>query len=254
MANFAFVEWADNIAISDRKPAEYFPEYFDALTPADQESARFWHALPDGWENMEYFEFLHARRAMMAEVVAEGFEHLRTGGEHEVKHYDDGLPTVSDLLRHMETHRVEFKGSARVALENDAPEKVINEGIIKTVAAFLNAAGGTLGIGISDDGDILGLQPDLDYKHQDLDGYQNWLTTLLINAVGAGVVAAYVSFRLESVGGEVVCLVDVLRSDKPIYAKSMKGDNVFYARINNSTRVLEGPQLVDYISAHWSQQ
>lgn len=254
IANFAFVEWADNIAISDQKPTEYFSEYFERLPPADQEQAAFWHALPPKWEHMDYFEFLRARRIRIAAVVRSGFEHLRTGAMHETKASDsESLPTVSDLLRQMETQRVEFKKSARVSLDNDAPEKVINEGIVKTVAAFLNSAGGTLGIGITDDGDILGLQPDLDFKHQDLDGYQNWLTTLLVGNIGGGVVGAHVGLRIESAGSEVVCLVDVSPSPTPVYAKTTKGDRCFYVRINNTTRMLEGPDIPNYIDGHWKR-
>ena len=252
MANFAFVEWGDNNAISDTKPSEYFPEFFDRLSPAEQEQAMFWHALPQGWHNMDYFDFLRTRRQLMAEVVEAGFQHLREGLTLEPGDQPHtGPPTVSDLLRQMETHRVEFKKSARVALENDAPEKVINEGVIKTVAAFLNSSGGTLGIGITDDGDILGLQPDLDFKHQDLDGYQNWLTTLLINSIGGGTVGALVNLRIEPAGTEVVCLVDVEPSSKPVYAKTTKGDQCFYVRISNTTRMLEGPELVTYVDQHF---
>ena len=244
IANFAFVEWADNIQISDRKPEEYFPEYFSKLSAEERTQAAFWHALPDGWEHMEYFDFLRARRVMIADVVRSGFERL----DQDVEHYDDGLPTVSDLLRQMETETVEFKKSARVSLENDAPEKVINEGVIKTVAAFMNSQGGTLGIGITDDGDILGLQPDLNFKNQDLDGYQNWLSGLLIQTIGAGFVGALVGIRIESVGSEVVCLVDVKPSTKPVYAKTTKGDQCFYVRVSNTTRLFEGPDLVDYLA------
>ena len=247
IANFAFVEWADNIAISDTKPSEYFDEYFGKLTDSEKQNAIFWHALPINWTEMDYFDFLRERRQMIANVVKEGFERLSTG----VEHYDDGLPTVSDLLRQMETQRVEFKKSARASLENDAPEKIINEGVVKTVAAFLNTEGGTLGIGITDDGDILGLQPDLNFKNQDLDGYQNWLTTLLINNIGSGIVGALVTLRIETVGSEVVCLVDVKASSKPIYAKTTKGDHCFYVRVNNTTRQLDGPDLPSYIDEHW---
>ena len=63
----------------------------------------------------------------------------------------------------METLKVEFKETARVPTKSDVPEKVINEAVVKTVAAFINSKGGTMGIGISDDGDVLGIQPDLDY-------------------------------------------------------------------------------------------
>jgi hypothetical protein len=254
IANFAFVEWADNIAISDRKPSQYFSEYFNKLPPADREQAAFWHALPPEWEHMEYFEFLRARRKRIAAVVRAGFEHLRSGGDTQAKQSSGpSLPTVSDLLRHMETNRVEFKKSARASLENEAPEKVINDGVVKTVAAFLNSAGGTLAIGITDDGDILGLQPDLDFKRQDLDGYQNWLTTLLVNNIGAGVVGAYVGLRIEPVGSEVVCLVDATPSPAPVYARTTKGDACFYVRINNTTRLLEGPDIPNYIDGHWKK-
>lgn len=252
IANFSFVEWADNIDISDTEPAEYFSKRFAQLPPADQEQAAFWHALPPEWEHMDYAEFLRARRQRIATVVEAGFKQLRAGGAPATAVPDPSkLPTVSDLLRQMETQKVEFKKSARVSLENDAPEKTINEGVIKTVAAFLNSSGGTLGIGITDDGDILGLQPDLDFKHQDLDGYQNWLTTLLISNIGGGVVGAHVLLRIESVGAEVVCLVDVSPSSAPVYAKTTKGDACFYVRINNTTRLLEGPHIAAYIQGHW---
>ena len=252
IANFAFIEWADNIAISGKKPSEYFPEYFGKLPPTDREQAAFWHALPPDWEQMDYFEFLQARRKLLAAVVKAGFERLRSGKVQETKPtHLAGLPTVSDLLRSMETQRVEFKKTARVALDNNAPERVINEGVVKTVAAFLNTSGGTLGIGITDDGDILGLQPDLDFRGQDLDGYQNWLTGLLVNNIGAGVVGAHVSLRLEPVGSEVVCLVDVAPSPSPVYANTTKGNNCFYVRIANTTRRLDGPDIPTYIDGHW---
>jgi hypothetical protein len=117
----------------------------------------------------------------------------------------------------------------------------------------LNSSGGTLAIGITDDGDISGIQPDLDYKHQDLDSYQNWLTGLLVSNIGGGAVGAHTGIRLEAVGSEVVCLVDVSPSPVPVYAKTTKGDACFYVRMNNTTRMLEGPDLPAYIDGHWKK-
>jgi hypothetical protein len=93
----------------------------------------------------------------------------------------------------------------------------------------------------------------LDYKHQDLDGYQNWLTTLLVNNIGGGAVGAHAAIRLEPVGSEVVCLVDVSPSPVSVYAKTTKGDACFYVRMNNTTRLLEGPDLPAYIDGHWNK-
>ena len=81
IANFAFVEWADNIAISDKKPSEYFPARMASLrraigsrrssgTPSSRLGAHGLLRVPA------------ARRKRMAAVVRAGFEHLRSGGGH----------------------------------------------------------------------------------------------------------------------------------------------------------------------------
>ena len=252
LANYAFVEWGDNADIGDRAPAEYFPPMFDRLSGAAQKNARFWHALPPDWENMDFPMFLAERRKLLADVVRRGFEQLRDGRYDQPVTGRSALPSVADLLRQMETNRVEFKKSARAALESEVPEKVINDGVIKTVAAFLNTGGGTLAVGISDDGDIVGVQPDLDMKRHDLDQYQNWLTTLLMATLGDAVVSSFVGVRFETVGAHVVTLVDVEPSTRAVYAKTTKGDDCFYVRVNNTTRQLAGQEMVEYIKHHWS--
>jgi len=248
IANYAFVEWGDNISISDKSPQEYFSEYFNRLSTEEQKEAQFFHALPPGWEDMQYQDFLITRRKLLAKVVEAGFEKLRNGSTSpSTFSHIKSLPSVSELLRLMETKHVEFKQTARIAMEKEVPEKVINDGIVKTVAAFLNTEGGTLGIGITDDGDILGLQPDLDFKKQDLDGYQNWLMTLLITKIGTGLISSFVSLRFETVGAEMVCLIDVKPSNASVYAKTLKGEHCFFVRMSNTTRMLEGPDIQEYI-------
>jgi hypothetical protein len=76
IANYALVEWSDNIAISDRSPADYFPEYARRFPEDELEQMMKWHALPVGWEEMEYSQFLAERRKLIAEVIREGFQIL----------------------------------------------------------------------------------------------------------------------------------------------------------------------------------
>ena len=76
IANYALVEWPDNIGISDKSPAEYFPQYTTRLSSDELDSMRFWHALPEGWEHMEYRQFLEERRKLIAQVIRSGFEKL----------------------------------------------------------------------------------------------------------------------------------------------------------------------------------
>ncbi len=79
IANMALVEWSDNVKISDQAPAVYWPgQLADKIQHAGYTRQRlagqvYWHALPDGWEHLDYPAFLAARRTLMAKVVRDAF-------------------------------------------------------------------------------------------------------------------------------------------------------------------------------------
>lgn len=79
IANMALVEWADNIAISDDAPSVYWPQQLDAKqVPQDRlERQMCWHALPKGWQDLDYATFLGERRRLMAAVVRDAYQRLR---------------------------------------------------------------------------------------------------------------------------------------------------------------------------------
>jgi hypothetical protein len=72
IANMAYVEWPENIDISDAAPSSYWPRFADQFSSEDL----FNHALPRGWEQMDYEEFLESRRKLIAQVVRKGFESI----------------------------------------------------------------------------------------------------------------------------------------------------------------------------------
>lgn len=77
IANYALVEWDRNTMIADAAPADYFPGQLAACrSPQHLQRTLYLHALPDGWEGMEYREFLEKRRILMAQVIREAFETL----------------------------------------------------------------------------------------------------------------------------------------------------------------------------------
>jgi hypothetical protein len=80
IANFALVEWSDNISISDEPPSTYLPNYLKRLSTNEYKQATYWHALPDGWQSMEYNEFLVERRKLMAKVIKDAYEKLSLNG------------------------------------------------------------------------------------------------------------------------------------------------------------------------------
>jgi hypothetical protein len=80
VANFALIEWPDNIDISDDSPREYVPQLRARFSSQDWTAMHEYHALPDGWEQMEYDVFLAARRKLMAAIIRRGFESLKEAG------------------------------------------------------------------------------------------------------------------------------------------------------------------------------
>ncbi|MDE0374570.1 MAG: DUF262 domain-containing protein [bacterium] len=78
VANFAPTDRETNQIITDRRPSEYWPKLVAdrKITGEVLKRQQFWHALPDGWESMDYEEFLTERRSAMARVADEAFKRL----------------------------------------------------------------------------------------------------------------------------------------------------------------------------------
>jgi type I restriction enzyme, R subunit len=61
------------------------------------------------------------------------------------------------LLASDETYEVEFKSTARWNLRDTCKDQRMEDAVVKTVAGFLNTDGGTLFIGVDDQGRLIGL-------------------------------------------------------------------------------------------------
>ncbi|UZG56243.1 HsdR family type I site-specific deoxyribonuclease [Rhodococcus opacus] len=161
------------------------------------------------------------------------------------------LRTVEQVIENDEDCAVEFKSTARWDLREGKPNKAIEDAIVKTVAGFLNADGGTLLIGIGPDRQVVGLSHDYGrVKPANGDGFVNWLTTHLINAIGHTPVTR-TRARIVVHQSTEICRLDVAPSTQPVWAKTSKADGVFYVRINNSTRALPDGEAEQYRCDHW---
>lgn len=77
MANYAFIDWKDNADILDDAPSVYYPIVCAGRKEEDILRMEEENALPHGWENMVYEEFLAARRKLMAAKIKTAFEVLK---------------------------------------------------------------------------------------------------------------------------------------------------------------------------------
>jgi len=104
-ANFAPTDWSTNIAISNRAPAEYWPALAASRAPdkAWLDRQMYCHALPPGWETMDYEEFLATRRSLMSEVTRDAYYRLAGGDAQPIEPTATIVepveePTLSDLV------------------------------------------------------------------------------------------------------------------------------------------------------------
>ncbi len=81
IANLADIGWYENSDIGGRGPSEYVPRLRRKLGIDDARWGRLCaeHALPLGWEVMDYEEFLRERRRRMADIIRVAYRQL--GGE-----------------------------------------------------------------------------------------------------------------------------------------------------------------------------
>jgi hypothetical protein len=247
IANMALVEWPKNTAISGEDPAVYWPAYSKTLSPSELDEHRFWHALPEGWQDLDYETFLGERRRLMARVVRAGYERL-AHGEGTVAE-----PSLADLIAAGESDDLEFKSTARYNAHTQDADSRIEHAVLKTIAGFANANGGTLLIGVNDDGKLLGLHNDLALmKKPDIDRYQLWLSDVLDSAIGKPA-AAGVSVTFPDVDGSQVCKVDVRPAGSPVFLRPPgTHSDEFWVRIGNSTRQMTGNEILSYTKQRWS--
>jgi type I restriction enzyme R subunit len=175
-----------------------------------------------------------------------------------------GISPIGELLSQGEDQHLELKSTLRWDLEAGVEAKGLETAVLKTVAGFLNSRyGGTLLIGVADDGSVVGLEHDFQLLHRegkdDRDLFQLHLTQLIRNAVGDAA-ATNVTTSIESVDGHDVCRAQVEPAGHPVYARLKEADSRgqmitrtrFYVRMNNQTRAIDDEEEVErYVAQRW---
>jgi uncharacterized membrane protein YeaQ/YmgE (transglycosylase-associated protein family) len=163
-------------------------------------------------------------------------------------------PTRSarDLVAGGESGIVEFKSTARYNLHSKQRDEKLEQVVVKTIAAFANTEGGTLLIGVGDDGKPLGLDNDLQFmKAPDLDRYELWLRDLLTTSIGV-LATADIRIDFEQVDNLHVCVARVPPATSPVVVSAGKGkDRALYVRSGNSTRGLQVDEALAYSARRW---
>ena len=201
---------------------------------------------PALWQLASYEQFLEARRKLLASHINAFLDGI-TATEGEF------VPaTIEDLIAEGESDELEFKSSLRWDLREAVVSKKIEEVIVKTVAAFANAQGGSLVIGVDDDGQVIGLSHDYQsFDEADRDHFELHLRNLLTQQLGTAFVASKVQVRFHRVDGADVCQVDVTAATEPLIvtSKDKNGQAVqkFYVRNGPSSQEVSMGEMSAYV-------
>jgi hypothetical protein len=244
IANYAYVEWGDNSRILNNSPAEYLPKLKARFGDADLTTMYHLHALPEDWERMEYNAFLEKRREMMAQIIREGYQTLKGVSAPQSAQEEFDLMTV---LINGENDAVEFKSTLRTNLHTGAADKRIELAALKTLAGFLNTNGGTLIIGVSDDGAPVGIKTD---GFPSEDKMSLHLVNIFKDRMGPEAMTA-MNIHFDDYEDDRVMAIRCKRSSSPVYVKD---DNIerFYIRTGPSTTELTLSQAQSYIKQRFN--
>lgn len=167
-----------------------------------------------------------------------------------VRRHDAEELNIQEMIRHGEHEHLEFKTTLRWDVKRDQVNRELEKGIMKTIAAFLNSAGGRLVIGVDDQHQVYGLEADLaSLTKQNHDGFENHFNNVFSSMIGPEF-RKYVQLSFHYVHNQSVCLVEVKRGDKPAYLKTDKGED-FFIRTGNATTPLRMSQAASYVSTQW---
>lgn len=245
LANRAFLTQKANRAIASTSPINYLPKVEESQPGALQAQC-----VPMDrtlWDPENYTDFLRVRRQLLAQAVNTFIAGLVSVGG------SDNLDELQArrLMESGESKILEFKSSLRWDVKENRVNRYLERVITKSMAGFLNAKnGGTLLIGVDDDGNPVGLYQDYSsLRKKDRDGFELHLGQLVARDLGESV-SPFLTVTFHEIDGKDVCQVTIDPSDHPVYHLD-GNETALYLRAGNATRPLPVPEAVQYVQNRW---
>jgi hypothetical protein len=152
---------------------------------------------------------------------------------------------VLRLIREGESRGLEFKQTLRFNLKAGKNGKEIEHACMKTVAGFMNSEGGTLLVGVADDGTVTGFEED-NFANGDkaLLHFNN-----LVNQYIGAEFSRYLDTMVIESGGKEVIRAFCMPSSVPAILKTGQSEE-FYVRSGPASRQLTLSQFYEWVKNH----
>ena len=243
ISNLAFISGGHNRAISAKAPAVYLPGIVESRG-AEALTTQGIPVDPALWQVDRFADFLEYRRSELAALINRFLDKIVSTDDHPVV-------DVADLIERGEGPLLEFKATARFNVHTGGVDKAIESVVVKTVAGFFNADGGTLVIGVGDDGQVTGIERDIATlgSKPSIDGFELFLRNLFNGNIESDL-CSRIRINFERVEEQEVCMVRVPASPRPVWI-SNGSQKDFYVRSGNLTQPLDGQAAHNYVTGHF---
>lgn len=173
-----------------------------------------------------------------------------------IGYFEEGeLKELREHLHGGESKIREFKPFLRGSIRDKQNEIEMTHKCLKTIAAFLNTDGGTLLIGVSDDGKkIIGIEKDGFPNDDEFLLHLNNVVKQSLGLLAASLVDKKIVRFSE---GKTVCIVECERSPKPVYVsrknEQNKNEQKFFIRRGPATDEVPPMDQYEYIKRHFKE-
>ena len=162
--------------------------------------------------------------------------------------WKEAAQTVEDVLKLIaegESDRLEFKQTLRFNLKAGKNGKEIEHANMKTIAGFMNSEGGTLLVGVADNGVVTGFEEDkLDNDDKALLHINN-----LVNQQIGTEFARYINTAIIKVQGKHIIRAYCTPAVVPAILKNGQSEE-FYVRSGPASRQLSLSQFYEWLQNH----
>jgi len=156
---------------------------------------------------------------------------------------------LETLILQGESKHLEFKETLSWDVRKEEKAKHIETSVLKTISAFLNTDGGTLLVGVNDDGEILGLEMEIQKLHR---GKQDKFLLHFKNLISEKIGAKFypkLNWDIQLEDKKEVLVVNVQPASEPCFI-----EDAFYVRTNPSTDQLTGEKQFKYVIERFSSR
>ena len=165
---------------------------------------------------------------------------------------------INKLIYEGEGSHLEFKSSLRWDIKENCVNKALEDVILKSISAFSNNEGGRLLIGVSDTGEILGLENDYKSLKKDnkpditKDEFELHLRNLINKTFGIPFSSMHIDINFKITHEKEVCIINIKRGDEPLFLivsdKQGQKHEKFYVRNGNrSDEIIGLSNITSYI-------